>query len=525
MPVVDGARSAPRKHLEQLPHPAVGHDLLVAKLLFVLHQDAVVQITADAVRVVMVALHHQIVAGDDDVLVVEHLPDVEARTDPSRRDAQLHAGRVLRVVLVGIANLHAGHLHKVGVCVVVCISHGVPAVLEEVVPALEGAVEIPLAPHDIAVKLDAQVLSAVVDDRRHLLQFPEVMLVPRHVCAQGKEAATLLQALHALELGRAGYPAVAHHAVETVLQEHLQPRLLLSGLLDAYHLRVDQLRVILVVDDNTPRQLLTAPSRLLAEEQLLPVALHRRQTERLVESHVIEYQHMRLSRTDAHAAPHLLQVLRERQRRPCQLYELHFGTVEALREDVHVHDDIHLPVPVVVHELLTLPDRCLRLDHAATDALGAVVLRDVLRMCLVDGVDDALLALGERRIALVEVRDALRTVQHQGHLLRLVVAVRGTLRQRAHLTEHNVIRADRHVFKVREPSLVDELRDALSLKQCVEQVREALTAHSARRSRQPEEPCLRPFVPQHFVRLSQSMMRLVDDDKRKVKNEKCSACA
>ena len=74
----------------------------------------------------------------------------------------------------------------------------------------------------------------------------------------------------------------------------------------------------------------------------LPVPILRGQTKQAVQPHVVQDQTVALPVKDAHATPHLLQVFRQRERRPRQLDKLHVGTVETLAEEVHVHQHLRI---------------------------------------------------------------------------------------------------------------------------------------------------------------------------------------
>ena len=56
-----------------LPLLAVQHNLIITIPFLTLHQYAVTQVTSYAVSMVLVILHHQLVTGNDDITIVEHL--------------------------------------------------------------------------------------------------------------------------------------------------------------------------------------------------------------------------------------------------------------------------------------------------------------------------------------------------------------------------------------------------------------------------------------------------------------------
>ena len=137
-------------------------------------------------------------------------------------------------------------------------------------------------------------------------------------------------------------------------------------------------------------------------------------------------------------------------------------------------------------------------------------------MLLVDGIHDALLPLSKRLVAVIEMCYRLRHIHHRSHLLRLVVPVGTPFLQSSNLVHHQTVRSGAHIFKVREPSLINKPLDILRLQQHVEELSKALPAQSARRRRQSQELRLRPHLPQPSIRLRHRMMRLIHNNQRKV---------
>ena len=319
------------------------------------------------------------------------------------------------------------------------------------------------------------------------------------------------------KLCRTRYVPSIHDAILATLHEHLHTNMLFSTPFDAHHLQVDKFLLILLFPDDdgtfTNQASLTG---YLTREHPDPVAFISRQAERLVQTHLVKNRYAFLAFTDAHTTSHLLQVLGERQRGTCQLNELHFGEVNAFAQDIYIYADFYLVGTIILNQPFTFSSRRLRLYPAAADPMLLVILRDVSCMFAVDGIDDALLAIHILLVGIVQMFDALRHIHHRSHLSRLVVPVSPSLLQASDLLHHRVIRTGRDIVEVREPPLVDELLNGPRHQYLAEQLSKASMIHPARRSRQSEEPCRRPSVPQHLVRLSHSMMCLVDYNKGKI---------
>ena len=112
--------------------------------------------------------------------------------------------------------------------------------------------------------------------------------------------------------------------------------------------------------------------------------------------------------------------------------------------------------------------------------------------------------------------DTLRHIHHRHHLLRLIVPVSPTFPQPTDLMHHQTVRPGTHILKVREPLLVDKPLDVLPLQQHVEEILKPLPTQSARRRRQSQKPSLRPSLPQRPISFRQRMMRLVNDNQRRI---------
>ena len=83
---------------------------------------------------------------------------------------------------------------------------------------------------------------------------------------------------------------------------------------------------------------------------------------------MVEYHHLVLTFGNAHTAPHLLQILRERKGRARQLYKLHLRHVESLTENIHVKH-----VPGSFELIYGARMMTLRGDYDAIIILGSVI--------------------------------------------------------------------------------------------------------------------------------------------------------
>ena len=120
----------------------------------------------------------------------------------------------------------------------------------------------------------------------------------------------------------------------------------------------------------------------------------RRQTEQTVKPHVVDYHAAFLAFRLAQSAPHLLQVLGQRQCRPCQLDKLHVRAVKALAEYVHIDKNLYLALPEAFDKPFPFVCGRLAVNGDCVHPVLIVISGDVPRMADADGVHDALLAIG-----------------------------------------------------------------------------------------------------------------------------------
>ena len=242
----------------------------------------------------------------------------------------------------------------------------------------------------------------------------------------------------------------------------------------------------------------------------LPVPILRGQTKQAVQPHVVQDQAVALPVKDAHAPPHLLQVFCQRQRRPRQLNKLHVGTVEALAEEVHVHQHLRLSCLELFNQPTTFLPWCLRADRHRVNTVFPIVRSDMLRMPNVNRIDDALLIprITQHRVA--EPPDTRPHVQPFAHLPQREVAIGPTSLQRPHHPPVLVVRPHRHIVVERQTALGDKAIVRPRLQQHLEEVRESPTRQSAGRGRQSQH--LRPGTSLHhrLVRLRHGMVGLID---------------
>ena len=155
------------------------------------------------------------------------------------------------------------------------------------------------------------------------------------------------QPLDVLELRRTSHLSVHHHTILAFAHKHLQSLVSLSTTLDPHHLQVHQplrrfrLQVRRSHKDRHLLPCLTLSGQPSCEHQA-PVPSISRQSEHLIQSHVVEDEHALLSFRHAHTSTHLLQILVQAQRRSRQLNKLHLRAVKPLREDIHIHNHIDL---------------------------------------------------------------------------------------------------------------------------------------------------------------------------------------
>ena len=150
-----------------------------------------------------------------------------------------------------------------------------------------------------------------------------------------------------LELRRTSHPSVHHHTILPLAHKHLQPLVPLPTTLDSHHLQVHQplrrfrFQVRRFHEDRHLLARLTLSSQPSFEHQA-PVPCVSRQSKHLIQPHVVQDEHTLLPFRHAHASSHLLQILVQAQCRSRQLNKLHLRTVKPLREDIHIHNHIHL---------------------------------------------------------------------------------------------------------------------------------------------------------------------------------------
>ena len=218
------------------------------------------------------------------------------------------------------------------------------------------------------------------------------------------------------------------------------------------------------------------------------------QAEEPVKPHVVYYHAALLAFRPAQPAPHLLQVLGERERGPGQLHEAHVGAVEALAEHVYVHEHAHPATPEVLHQPRPPGGGRLAVYRGGAYPPGVVVCGDVPRVGYAHGVDDALPAAGVPLHALAEPFYRRPAVERGLHLTHEEVTV-GTAPFQA--IDNPLLVAAlpyRYVIEGRQPAVADEARHAAGAHKRVEQVGEAAPAKPARRGRHAEELRLRAAV-------------------------------
>ena len=141
-------------------------------------------------------------------------------------------------------------------------------------------------------------------------------------------------------------------------------------------------------------------------------------------SPVVDYHATFLTFRLAQSAPHLLQVLGQRQCRPCQLDKLHVRAVKALAEYVHIDKNLYLALPEVFDKPFPFVCGCLAVNGDGVHPVLIVISGDI--PCVTDAysVHDAFLAIGILPYALIQPFDTWPPIQHGVHLLHLKITVR-----------------------------------------------------------------------------------------------------
>ena len=112
---------------------------------------------------------------------------------------------------------------------------------------------------------------------------------------------------------------------------------------DPHHLKVQQRQLLLIIPQYQPvmQVAIPLPATVLTKEHLPPITHFSRQSKSLIQTYLIQNGYAILEGHFSHPSPHLLQILRQRQRRSRQLYKLHLRTVKPLRKNIHIHNHIN----------------------------------------------------------------------------------------------------------------------------------------------------------------------------------------
>ena len=129
---------------------------------------------------------------------------------------------------------------------------------------------------------------------------------------------------------------------------------------------------------------------LIATEIGFPIAIIRRQTETTVKPHIVQNDATGLALMPSQPPTHHLQVFGQRKCRTCQLDKLHIGTVEPLREEIHIHQDLDLSGPEFGQIRFTLLFGCSGTDRFRNQTLRTIEFGNMLRMRDIYGIDNAL---------------------------------------------------------------------------------------------------------------------------------------